>query len=174
MRYPMIEIVLVHVGVHPDPLLPKNLVVLRSGQRSQKKQFENVERQFVLDDLDVAQDRLLGVTRESDDIAGTGDGAVVAPFLQQLPIIGDLVLTLLCRDKIVRINVLQSYEHSTNSRLGRLLDEVWDFVTQRVNLDGKADVRAVSGAQGYQTIKQQFPIAVTREIVVGDEKCLIP
>ena len=28
MRHAMIEVVLVHVGIHPDPLLPKNLVVL--------------------------------------------------------------------------------------------------------------------------------------------------
>ena len=57
MRHAMIEVVLVHVGIHPDPVLPKDLMVLGPGQRRQEKEFEDVEGQLALDDLDVAGDR---------------------------------------------------------------------------------------------------------------------
>jgi hypothetical protein len=36
---------------------------------------------------------------------------VLAPFLQHLPVVGDLVLAFLGWDEIVRIDVLQSDEH---------------------------------------------------------------
>jgi hypothetical protein len=39
-----------------------------------------------------------------------------------------------------------------------------------VDLDGEADLRAIAGAQLDQSVEQQLPIAVTGEIVVGDEK----
>ena len=45
-------------------------------------QFQDVERQFALDDLDIAEDRCLGITWKADDVAGVGDGAGLAPCLQ--------------------------------------------------------------------------------------------
>ena len=48
MRDTVIEIVLVHVEVHPDPFLRKDFVVLGARQRREKKEFENVERQLAL------------------------------------------------------------------------------------------------------------------------------
>src|SRR6516225_5012685 len=136
-----IEIVFVHVGVHPDPLLPENLVVLRAGQGSKKKQFQNIERQLALDDLDIAQDRGPGITGEADDVTGTGDGAVTAPLLQHLPVVGNLVLALLGRNEVVRIDVLQPNEDTAHAGGGRLLDEIRDLVAKRIDLNGKADVR---------------------------------
>ena len=65
MRHAMIEVVLVHVGIHPDPVLPKDFMVLGPGQRSEEKQFEDVKRQLTLDNLDVAQDRGLAVARKT-------------------------------------------------------------------------------------------------------------
>ena len=95
---------------------------------------------------------------------------MLAPFLQHLPVVGDLVLAFLGRDEIVRIDVLQSNKYAADACLRRLLDEIRDLVAQRVDLDGKADLRAIAGAQLDQTVEQQLPIAVTGEIVVGDEK----
>ena len=85
------------------PLLEQDLVVLRARQRRQEEELEDVDRQLALDDLDVAQDRLLGVVGKAQNVAGIGDGAVLAPFLQHVAILGDLVLALLgaradCRD----------------------------------------------------------------------------
>src|SRR6516225_2140389 len=167
-----IEIVFVHVGVHPDPLLPENLVVLRAGQGSKKKQFQNIERQLALDDLDIAQNRGPGITGEADDVAGAGDGAVAAPLLQHLPVVGNLVLALLRRNEVVRIDVLQPDEDTTHAGGGRLLDEIRDLVAKRIDLNGKADVRAVAGAQLDQPVEQLLPITVTGEIVVRDKKSL--
>ena len=108
-----------------------------------------------------------------DDVAGTGDGTVLAPFLQHLPVVSDLVLALLGRDEIVRVDVLQSNEHSADACLRCLLDEIRDLVAQRVDLNGEANLRAIARAQLDQTVEQQLPIAVTSEIVVGDEKPLM-
>ena len=59
-------------------------MILGPGQRRKKEEFQNVERQFALDDVDVAQDRLLGVARKPDDVARVRDGAVLAPFPEGL------------------------------------------------------------------------------------------
>ena len=80
MRDTVIEIVLVHVEVHPDPFLRKDLVVLGARQRREKKEFENVERQLA---------------GEAENVAGISDGTVFTPFLEHLAIFGDFVLALL-------------------------------------------------------------------------------
>ena len=139
MRDAVIEVVLVHVGVHPDAFLPKHLVILRARQRRKEEELQNIERQLPLDDLDIAHDRFLGVAGKAENIAGISDGAVVAPFLQHLPVFGDLVLPLLGGNQIVRIDVLKPDEDAAHTSLRRLLDEVRDFVAERVDLDGEAD-----------------------------------
>ncbi len=172
MRHAVIEVVLVQVGVHPDPLLPQHLVVLGARQRRQEEELQDVERQFALDDLDVAQDRFLGVAGKAEDVAGIGDGAVLAPFLQHLAVLGDLVLPLLGRDQIVGVDVLQSDEHPAHAGLRRLLDEVRNLVAKRIDLDGEADLRELAVAQLDQPVEQRLPVAVAGEIVVGDEEAL--
>ncbi len=142
MRDAVVEVVFVDVGVHPDALGEHLLVVFRARQRREEEELENVERQFALDDLDVAQDRLLRVGGEAENVAGEGDGAVRAPFLQHHPIFGDLVLALLGGDEILGIDVLKPDEHALDAGLRRLLDEVRDLVAERVDLDGEADVDA--------------------------------
>ena len=102
MRDAMVEVVLVHVGIHPDPLAATEPCGPPTRQRREEEELENIERQFALDDLDVAEDRFLGVAREAKNIAGISDGAVLAPLLQHLAIFGDLVLPLLGGDQIVR------------------------------------------------------------------------
>ena len=81
---------------------------------------------------------------------------MLAPFLQHLPVGGDLVLALLDRDKIVRVDILQSHEHPADACLRGLFDKIRDLVTLCVGLDGKADVRAIAGAQGDQTVEQRL------------------
>ena len=147
MCHAVVEVVLVHIGVHPDVLFPESLVVFRARQRREEEQFEDVERQLAFDDFDVAQDRCLAVAREADDVTGAGDCAVIAPFLQHLPVVGDLVLPLFGGDKIVRIDVLKSDEHATDARLRGLFNEIRNLVTQRVDLNGESYVRAIAGAQ---------------------------
>ena len=172
MRDAVIEVVLVHVGVHPDPFLPQHLVVLRAGQRREEEELEDVERQFALDDLDVANDRFLGVAGEAEDIAGVGDGAVVAPLLQHLAVFGDLVLALLGGDQVVGIDVLEPDEDAADAGLRRLLDEVRNLVAERVDLDGEAELGKFAVAQLDQPVEQDLPVAVAGEIVVGDEEPL--
>ena len=133
-------------GSIQTPFAEQHLVVLRARQRRQEEELQDVERQLALDDLDVAQDRFLGVGGKAEDIAGIGDGAVVAPLLQHLAVFGDLVLPLLGGDEIVGIDVLEPDEDAAHAGLRRLLDEVRDLVAERVDLDGEADVRCLRRA----------------------------
>ena len=147
-------------------------MVLRSGQRRQEEKFQYVDRQFALDDLDIAQDRFFGVGEEAEDIAGISDGAVVAPHLQHLTVFGDLVLPLLGGDQVVRVDVLQPDEGAPHAGLGRFLDEARNLVAERIDLDGEADIHAVAVPHLDQAVEQRLPILVAREIVVGDEEPL--
>ena len=172
VRDAVIEVVFVHVGVHPDALGRERLVVLRSGQRRQEEKFENIDRQFALDDLDIAQDRFLAVGGEAENVAGIGDGAVVAPHLQHLAVFGDLVLPFLGGDQVVRVDVLEPDEGAPHAGFGRLLDEARNLVAERIDLDGEADVHALADPHLDHAVEQRLPILVAREIVVGDEEAL--
>ena len=66
----VLDVVFVEVGVHRDALLPEHLMILRAGQRRQAEELEDVERQLLLDDRDVAPDRLRRVGRKAEDVAG--------------------------------------------------------------------------------------------------------
>ena len=82
VRDAVVEVVFVEVGIHPGARLVQLLVVLRAGQRRQEEEFEDVDRQLALDDLDVAQDRFLGVAREAEDVAGEREDAALVPLLE--------------------------------------------------------------------------------------------
>ena len=170
VRHAVAQIVFVEVGVHPDPLLQLHLVVLGSRQRRQKEKFEQVERQFAFDDLDVAQDRPLRVAWEAEDVAGAGDGAGVSPLLQHGAIFGDLVLVLLGSQQIVGIDVFEADEDAAHPGLGDLLNKVRNAVTQRVDLDREGELQIVGRAHRDQPVGQLLPIAVAGEIVVGNEE----
>ena len=144
-------------------------MVLRARQRRQEEELENVERQFALDDLDVAQDQFLRIGREAEDVAGEGERAMGAPLLQHDAIFGDLVLPLLGGDEILGVDVLKPDEDAPRSRLGRLLDEVRNLVAERVDLDGEAAVDALVLELDH-AVEQDLPVAVAGEIVVGDEE----
>ncbi len=144
-------------------------MILRARQRREEKELENVERQFAFDDLDIAQDRFLRIGGEAEDVAGEGDRAVRAPFLQHHAIFGDLVLPLLGGDQILGVDVLKPDEHALDAGLRGLLDEIGDLVAERVDLDGEADVDVVL-FQRDDAVEQNLPVAVAGEIVVGDEE----
>ena len=167
----MIEIVFVEIGIHPRALLQQHLVILGAGQRREEEEFENIDRQFPLDDLDVAQDRFLGVAGEAQNVAGVGDGAVLAPLLQHVAVFGDLVLALLGREQIVGIDVLKSDEDPPHAGRRRLLDEIGDAMAERVDLDGETDLQSLARV-ARSAGRTAFPIAVAGEIVVGDEEAI--
>src|SRR5262245_7389767 len=141
MRDAMTGVVSVHVRMHPDAVLPKHLVVFRAGEGRQEKQFQNIDMQLALDDLNVTKNRFLGVGGKAYNIARMGDGAVIAPLLQQLPVFGDLILPFLGSDQIVGIDVLQPDKDMARSRLRGLLDEIRNLVTERVDLDREDEIR---------------------------------
>ena len=135
MHAAMMHVVLVEVGIHPDALLPQGLVVFRARQRREHEQLEDVERQLLLDDLHVAQDRFARVAREAQDVAGPGRGTAVVPGLQHLAVLGDLVLALLGGQQIVRVDVLEADEDAIDAGPARLMDEVRNAVALGVDLD---------------------------------------
>ena len=147
-------------------------MVLRARQRRQHEEFESVERQLLLDDLEVVADRIRRVVGEAEDIAGEGHDADALPIKQHLAVFGDLVLPLLGGDQIGRVDVLEPDEHAGDAGAARFLDEVRDLVAERVDLDHETDIEAVFLAQLDDPVVDRFPILVAGEIVVGDEKAL--
>src|SRR5262249_15928502 len=145
---------------HGNAVLPEALVVLRSGQRGQAEEFDKIERQLLLDDADIAPDRLGSVLGKTKDISCERHDALRLPRQQHLPVFGDLVLTLLRRDKIIRVDVLQSNEDARDTGTLGLLDEIWYLVTQRVDLDHQPKRNLVLLAQLGQAIKDRHPISV--------------
>src|SRR6185312_13108833 len=135
-----------------------------------KEKFQDIERQFALDDFNVAGDRFLRIGRETENIAGIGNCAVIAPLLQHFAILGDLVLPLLGCNEIVGIDVLKSDENTSHSGLRRFFDEVRNLVAERVDLDCKSKTRKLGLAQMNKAVEQQFPIAIPREIIIRYEE----
>jgi hypothetical protein len=103
----VMEVVFVEIGVHPGAGPEQLLVVLRSRQRRQIVDLEDVDRQFSLDDVEIAEDRLRGVVRKSGDVAGVDHDAGLLPFQQHLAVFGDLVLLFLRRHQIGRVDVFK-------------------------------------------------------------------
>ena len=170
MHAAVMHVVLVEVGVHPDALLPQGLVILRAGQRREHEQLEDIERQLLLDDFHVAQDRFARVAREAQDVAGPGRGTAVVPRLQHLAVLGDLVLALLGGQQIVRIDVFQADEDAIDARPARLVDEVRDAVALGVDLDDQRELDALVLLQLDEPVEEVFPMLVAGHVVVGDEE----
>ena len=166
----MLEIVIVHVLLHPRALEMKDLVVLRSRQGREEEEFENVDRQFALDGVDVAGDRFGRVGRKAEDVARPGHHLGAPPRLQHVAIFPDLVLALLRAHQRFGIDVLEPDEHGVAAGPRRLLDEIRDLVAERVDLQQEPDLEALLLAQFDQPIEDRLPVAVAGEIVVGDEE----
>src|SRR5439155_15862413 len=123
----------IEVRFHRKVLPPKDLMILRTGQRGQAEKLDNVERELPLYDRDITPDAVGCIRREAQDVARKRDDALRLPGEQHLAIFGDLVLALLRRGEIVRVDIFQSNEHPRDA--GSLRDEVFDFVTKGVDLD---------------------------------------
>ena len=136
----VLQLVLIHVRVHPDALGGQRLVVLGAGQGRQDEELQHVERQFLLDDLQVLLDRFRRVVREAENVAREGHDADALPFEQHLPVLGDLVLALLGGQQVRRVDVFKPEEYARHTGTLRLLDEVRNLMAQRVDLNHETDV----------------------------------
>ena len=166
----VIEVVPVQVGIERGAGLHQPAVVLAARQRREIEKFQQVDRQFPLDDVDVVRDRRRGVVWESENVAGIGDDTGGFPGEQHLAIFGDLVLAFLRAEQIVGIDVFQSDEHPSHARPRAFLDEIGKLVAERIHLDDEADIELLDFAQVYQAVEDRLPVFVAGKIVVGDEE----
>src|SRR5271168_2853171 len=146
------------------------LVVLRTRQRREAEEFENVDRQFLFDDVDIAGNRLGRVGRKAENIAGVGDDAVAPPSEQHFAVFPDLVLPLLGPHQRFRIDVFQSDEDEGAAGPSRLLDEMRNAMTKRVDLQDQPDLEVLTFTQFDQAVEDRFPVAVAGEVIVSNEK----
>src|SRR6516165_54108 len=143
-RADMLQIVFVEIAIQRDAGSPQGPVVVGARQRREAEELQDVERQFLLDDRDVAPDRLGRVAGKSEDIASEREDAVRLPGKQHLAIFGDLVLPLLGGG---RIDVLEADEGPGYSRTLGLFDEIWDLVAKGVDLDHQRKGNAIAFPQ---------------------------
>src|SRR5882724_5401263 len=128
----MFHVICIEIPFHWNALLPEDLMILRTGQRSEAEKFDDVERELPLYDRDITPDAIGCIAREAEDVARKRDDALRLPGEQHLAIFGDLVLAFLRRGEIVRVNIFQSNEYPRDAGPLRLRDEVFDFVAKRV------------------------------------------
>ena len=166
----VLQIVNVHVRVHGDASCVEVLVVLRARQWRQAEELQDVDRQLLLDDLDVVGDLLRRVVGETQDVTGVRDDLIVAPFLEHLAVFGDSVLALLGGHQVVRIDVLQTDENARHAGPLGLGDEILDLVAQGVDLDDDREGQVQLLPEIAEPVENRFPVPVAREVVVGDEK----
>src|SRR5215467_13242796 len=170
----MFHVICIELRFHRNTLLPKDLMILRTGQRSQAEKFDNVERELPLYDRDISPDAVGCIRWEAQDVARKRDDALRLPGEQHLAIFGDLVLALLRRGEIVRVDIFQSNEHPRDAGPLCLRDEVFDFVAKAVDLDHQAERNPALLPEFDQAIEDRLPLLVAREIVVGNEKFMDP
>src|SRR6516225_10953828 len=92
------------------------------------------------------------------------------PGLQHPPILGDPVLALGRALETFWVDALKPDEDALASGSGSLLDEMRNLVAKRVNLHHKLDANILALAQFYKPVENRFPVAIAREVIVGDEK----
>ena len=144
-------------------------MVLGARHRRENKELQNVDRQFALDEGDVAADRSRRVGREAQDVAGDGDHPRLLPGQQHAAVFGDLVLLLVGRGEVVRVDAFEAEKDVAAARRHRLADEARHPVDHHIGLDDKGDGQPFFFAEFDQAVEDRLPVSVTREIVVGDE-----
>jgi hypothetical protein len=100
-------------------------MILRAWQRRQAEDLDDVERQLLLNDRDVAPDGLRRIRREAEDISGKRENTLRFPGQQHSPIFGDPVLPLFGGGKVVWIDVLNADEHAGDACALRLFEADW-------------------------------------------------
>src|SRR6516165_10840177 len=170
----MFHVICIEFRFHRNVFPPKDLMILRTGQRSQAEELDNVERELSLYDRDITSDAVGCIRREAQDIARKRDNALRLPGKQHFAIFGDLVLALFRRGEIVRVYIFQSNEHPRDTGPLRLRDEVFDFVAKRVDLDHQAERNLALLPEFDQAIEDRLPLLVARKIDVGNEEFVDP
>jgi hypothetical protein len=79
-------------------------------------------------------------------------------------------LALFGAQKVVGIDVLKSDEGAPYAGALRLVDEIRDTMTQRIDLDREMGVNPLPFPQFDNAIEDRLPILVAGKIVVGDEE----
>ena len=166
----MLQVVFVQVAVHRDAFGPHRLVVLGARQRRQDIEFQQIDRQLALDDLDVAPDRFRRLAGKAENVARIEKDALFLPGQHHLAVLGDLVLLLLGGGEIVGIDVLEAEEDARDAGFFRLLDETRNLVAHGVDLDHQAERDFVHLAQLGKAVEDRLPFPVACEVVVGDEE----
>src|ERR1700747_1592889 len=103
-------------------------MILRAGQWCEAKEFDDIERQFALENRNILSDGFRRVAWKAKNIARERHDALVLPGQQHLAILGNFVLSFLGAQQVVRINILKPYEHPGYAGALALLDEVRDLM----------------------------------------------
>src|SRR5262245_19986087 len=80
------------------------------------------------------------------------------------------VLLFLRLQEVVWVDVLEPDKDTLAAGTRRLLDKIRDAVTERIDLDDELQFEPFALAHRDEAVKDRLPIAVAREIVIGDEE----
>jgi hypothetical protein len=111
---------------------------------------------------------MMSMSRATDSGVSVGK-PMMKPGLQHDPVFPDLVLPLFSALEGLRIDAFKPDEDLVAAGPRRFLDESRDLVAERVDLKDQLDRNALVGPQIDQAVEDRLPVAVPREIVVGDE-----
>ena len=106
-RGDVVEIVFVEIIVEWRAGAEQLEMVLGAGQRRQIEEFQQIDRQLALDDVDVVEDRFHRVVRKAEDVAGIGDDPLGAPGKEHLAIFVHAVLLLLSLQEVIGVDVFE-------------------------------------------------------------------
>src|SRR5262249_52622779 len=166
----VLEIVFVQIGIEIYARGMELLMVLGARQRREAEEFQDIDRQFLFDDLDIPRDRFRRVGRQDENVARISDASMPPPRQQHLAVFPDFVLPLLGAEERLRIDVLKPNEYERGAGARGLLDEIRNAMTERVDLQDQLDSEFFALAQLDQPVEDGFPVAVASEIVVRDKK----
>src|ERR1700733_8280937 len=110
-------------------------MILRARQRSEVKEFDNIERQFALENRNIPADRFHRVAWETKNVARKRHDAMVLPGQQHRAIFGDFVLPLLGGQQVIRIDILEPNKYPRYAGAFTFFDEVRDLVAECVYLN---------------------------------------
>lgn len=165
----MLQVIAVQVRVQGRSGGLEALVVDRARQGRETEELQHVHGQLALDGLDIGQDALGSVIGEAEDVTAIGRDLLLLPGQEHRAVVGDFVLFLAGCLQTVRMDVFQADEDPRDPGAARLVDEAGQGVGQGVDLDGEGELDPQLFAYRDDAIEDRLPIAVTGEVVIGDE-----
>ena len=168
----MLQIVFIEVRVKINASLVQTLVILGTRQRRQHMKLKQIQRQFTLDDPDVAHDGFPRVVRKAKNVPCKHRDPGLLPGQQHLAVFRDLVLLFPCAHQAVRVDVLESDEDAHHSRPPGFFNELGDAVAHGVHLDHELDVQLFLFAHFNDAVEDALPVGIAREVIVSDEEAL--